>query len=513
MPENAAPEVAPVAQPALLNVAMSGTQIGAKLWSMANTLRSAGVRPADYQAFILPLLMYKVVCDRNVEARDLYVAEHGDEDWDVWKDEVVPFAVPTGMDFDTVSATATNVGEAMAKALLAITEANQDTLGGVFLDTDYGKLSDQAMNDLCATLNEVSFNVTETSQDAIGAAYEYLLGKFADAAGAKAGQFFTPICVAQLLTRIVDPQPGDSVYDPTCGSAGLLSTAAEQVAAAGHERTEVALFGQELDEQSFAIARINMFLHGNAGEILRGDTLLDPQFHSDDALKTFSAIVANPPFGLENSAVAVWPQDKWGRNRWGNTTKKGSELAFVAHIASSMDGVGDENGTGRAAVVLPMGALFRGGAEAGIREALLKAGLVDAVVALPPNLFFNTSIPASVLVLRAVSRHPGQVLFVDASTQFNKVGKQNVLGTEHVNAIFTAVTTGEPSDGVRTYKVAVTAIVEADSALTTTRWMPSAEADVVDVRASLQLLQESEAAAAAAGVAFWASLQGAGYDV
>jgi type I restriction enzyme M protein len=502
-------------------VVNSGAEAGSKLWSMADILRAAGVRPADYQAFILPILMFKVVCDRNAGVMAKTIEEYGSEFWANHGASLAPFVIPPGCSFEEQQEVAANLGEALRSALIDIEKSNAE-LAGVFLGTDYAELDDERIRELYSVLAKVSFSPLETSQDALGQAYEYLLGKFADAAGAKAGQFFTPVPVAQLLVRLVAPQPGETVYDPTCGSGGLLNAAAEHVAAAGHSRSEVALFGQELDAQSYAIAKVNMFLHGNSGQVAKGDTLLDPKFADDDALRKFSCSVANPPFGLTNTAHGVWDKDRFGRSRWGSVTKKPAELAFVAHIASSLVGLSEEGSAlsaeteeapeiGRAAIVLPMGALFRKGVEAETRKRLLEAGLVDAVVALPENLFFNTSIPASILVLRTKSRHEGKVLFVDASAGFTKIKKQNTLDAAHLAAIENAVKTAADHGDVRTKLVEITDIVAADSELAVSRWLAQTTTMTVDVPAAMQALRAAENASAETTKAFWERMQEAGY--
>lgn len=494
-------------------VGAAGEAIGSKLWSMANTLRAAGVRPADYQGHILPVLMHKVVCDRVAAKRDEVVAEHGEEFWGDFSEDLAPFTLPPGTSFDELAGVDANIGERLTDALVSIQEANT-TLAGVFLGTDYAKLPDQAVTDLLRVLGEVSFSPAETAEDALGQAYEYLLGKFADAAGAKAGQFFTPGPVARLLVRLVDPQPGESVYDPACGSGGLLNAAAEQVADAGHDRKAIALFGQELDEQSHAIATVNMLLHGNAGSIRRGDTLLDPKFTTDDSLERWECSVANPPFGLTNTAHGTWSTDRFGRFAWGTPPRKPAELAFVAHIAHSLRGAAEgEAKTGRAAIVLPMGALFRGGKEAEIRERLLDADLVDSVIALPVNLFYNTSIPAAILVLRTKSRHAGKVLFVDATQAFEKAKKQNTLTDEHVDLISKAAEICEGVGCVRAKLVAAEDVATADADLSVARWMPAEQAALADVPRALYALRETEQAASQAAMTFWSHVEAAGYDL
>jgi type I restriction enzyme M protein len=252
---------------------------------------------------------------------------------------------------------------------------------------------------------------------------------------------------------------------------------------------------------------------------------LDPKFVDDDALHQFSCSVANPPFGLANTAHAVWDKDRLGRSRWGSVAKKPAELAFVAHIAHSLVGLPGEKPAvdvekdaaaeappvGRAAIVLPMGALFRKGVEAETRKRLLEAGLVDAVVALPENLFFNTSIPASILVLRTQPRHDSQVLFVDASAGFTKVKKQNTLDAGHLDAIEKAVTAASDQGDVRTKLAAVADIVKADSDLTVSRWLPQTSPVTVDVPAAVKALRDAEKASAEAAAAFWERMKEADY--
>ena len=486
---------------------------GPKLWSMANVLRAAGVRPADYQAYILPILMYKVLADRNSDERDRVLAEFGQEFWDENRGYLEKTKFPAGCDFESIRALEANLGERLSDALVELEEAN-DWLAGVFLNTDYGKLTDTAVTALLDVLAGMSFSRSQLSDDALGSAYEYLLGQFADAAGAKAGQFFTPPSVAKLLARIVGARPGESVYDPTCGSGGLLNQVVEDVVArhGAEERGTVSLHGQELDEQSAAIAKVNFYLHADQGDVKRGDTLLSPGFTVGDQLRRFDVAVANPPFGLENTLAAGWATDRYGRNRWGSVKKKPGELAFVAHIASSLKGTAaGEDRTGRAAVVLPMGALFRGGVEAEMRKNLLEAGLVDAVIALPGGMFYNTSIPAAILVLRTAQRVAGEVLFVDATSTFVKQKKQNAFSEEQVSQVLRVLANRETVEAVRALSVTVADLLAADGDLSPSRWLPTEASATVDVPAALAGLRRAEALASSASVAFWAKLEAADY--
>lgn len=507
------PNTSPHAPNAPAPAATPGSEIGSKLWSMANTLRAAGARPADYQAYILPILMYKVLADRNADERDRNVAEFGAEFWEENGEYLLTTQFPAGCDFAGVRGAESNLGEGLTDALVKIQEAN-DWLAGVFLSTDYGKLNDTAVAALLDVLAGISFSSSQVSDDALGAAYEYLLGQFADAAGAKAGQFFTPPSVAKLLARIVEAQPGESAYDPTCGSGGLLNQVVEDVVAhhGADARGTVSLHGQELDEQSAAIARVNFYLHADQGDVVQGDTLLSPGFTDGDQLRRFDVAVANPPFGLENTLAAGWATDRYGRNRWGSVKKKPGELAFVAHIASSLKGSADgDEPTGRAAIVLPMGALFRGGVEAQMRKNLLEGGLVDAVIALPGGMFYNTSIPAAILVLRAQPRTAGEVLFVDATKTFVKQKKQNAFSEAQVVRVLRVLAEREAVDDVRARSVSVADLVEAEGDLSSSRWLPAENSVTVDVPGTLAALRRAEKQAASSASDFWKRLEASGY--
>lgn len=496
-----------------LSTEAAPSAIGPKLWSMANVLRAAGVRPADYQAYILPILMYKVLADRNGDDRDRTIAEFDESFWEENREYLEKTRFPAGSDFESIRAEESNLGERLTDALVKIQEAN-DWLAGVFLTTDYGKLTDTAVAALLDVLASISFSASQLSDDALGTAYEYLLGQFADAAGAKAGQFFTPPSVAKLLARIVEAQPGESVYDPTCGSGGLLNQVVEDVVArcGADARGTVSLHGQELDEQSAAIAKVNFYLHADQGDVIQGDTLLSPGFTDGDQLRRFDIAVANPPFGLENTLAAGWATDRYGRNRWGSVKKRPGELAFVAHIASSLKGtVTGEVQPGRAAIVLPMGALFRGGVEAQMRENLLKAGLVGAVIALPGGMFYNTSIPAAVLVLRASPRVVGEVLFVDATKSFVRQKKQNAFSDSQVAQVLRVLATRQSEKDIRAVRVAVEDLSASDGDLSLSRWLPTEVSTAVDVPAALSALRAAEDQARSAAEAFWSRLEAAGY--
>jgi type I restriction enzyme M protein len=350
------------------------------------------------------------------------------------------FQVPEECHWTAVRETPTNVGTALSNALRGIERANQEHLYGVFGDapwTNKDRLPDDLLKDLIEHFSALPLRNRSVRNDVIGDAYEYLIKQFADATNKKAGEFYTPRSVVRLMVDILDPQEGETIYDPACGTGGMLLAAVEHVREAGGDpRTFFGkLFGQEKNLTTSSVARMNLLLHGVEDfRIERGDTLRNPVFtdSSEQTLQTFDIVLANPPFSLENWGREVWESDPWGRNFAGLPTDKSGDFAWVQHMVKSM-----APGYGRMAVVLPQGALFRGGIEGKVRQHLLQADQIEAVIGLAPNLFYGTGLAACVLILRM--RKPAErarkVLIVDASSLFRKDRAQNYLQPEHTDQI------------------------------------------------------------------------------
>jgi len=279
--------------------------------------------------------------------------------------------------------------------------------------------------------------------DLLGAVYEYLLRQFADESGKKAGEFFTPRAVVRLLVKLLGPQPGETIHDPACGSGGMLVETIGEVREHGGEVRTPRLCGQEVNLTTSAIARMNLYLHDIEDfRILRGVTLRDPKFRDrHGALSQFDVVIANPPFSLKNWGAEEWVADP--RAFCGVPPKNSADLAWVQHMVASM-----KPGTGRVGVVMPHGVLFRGGAEGAIRQCLVEIDLLDAVIGLPSNLFYSTSIPACLLIFRATkpAERQGKVLFVDGSPRFTKGRNQNQMSDDDIAAIV-AGRHGEGLDG------------------------------------------------------------------
>lgn len=411
------------------------------LWNAANTLRGSAVDRTDWKGYILPLLFFKRISDVWDEETAQAAETFGDADPTAFP-EVHRFSVPEGCHWNDVRETASNVGPALLHAMQEIERANPDTLFRVFGTADWGnreKFSDELLKDLVEGFSTFSLGNKAVSTDVLGDAYEYLVAQFADVTRRnKAGEFYTPRSVVRMMVEMLDPKEGESIYDPACGTGGMLLGAIEHVARQGGDpRTFFGrIYGQEKNLTTSSIARMNLVLHGIEDfKIAREDTLRSPAFAdaSTGALLTFDCVIANPPFSLKEWGRDLWEADPWGRPRYGVPPESYGDYAFVQHMIASMAPTGD----GRMAVVLPQGALFRKAAEGDIRTALLKEDLVEAVVGLAPNLFYGTQLAGCVVVLRRkkeVARRK-KVLVVDASRLFRKGRAQNFLDPEHSEQI------------------------------------------------------------------------------
>lgn len=410
------------------------------LWNCAEILRGSAVDRTDWKAYILPLLFFKRISDVWDEETAEAVALFGDAD-PVDFPEVHRFSVPEGCHWRDVRETPANVGAALSRAMREIERANPDTLYRVFGAADWGNremLTDEILKDLLEGLSEVSLGNKAVSTDALGDAYEYLIGKFADVTKRKkAGEFYTPRSVVRMMVELLDPKAGESIYDPACGTGGMLLGAIEHVQRSGGDaRTFFGkIYGQEKNLTTASIARMNLVLHGIEDfQVVREDTLRSPAF-TDSAtggLATFDCVIANPPFSLKEWGRDLWEADPWGRAAFGLPPESYGDFAWVQHMVASM-----ASRTGRMAVVLPQGALFRKDAEGRIRKALLEQDLIEAVIGLAPNIFYGTGLAPAVVVLRRTKPAPrkGKVLIADASSLFRKGRAQNFLDPEHGSEI------------------------------------------------------------------------------
>lgn len=421
-------------------------QLESRLWDAANALRGP-VDPADFKTYVFPMLFWKWISDTWEYEHNLAVAEYGDDLDDEIEAEFHRFDLPDGARWGQVTVKTNKLGFTIGQSLQKIEQANPTSLAGIFGDAAWAnseRIPESALLGLIRAFNHLDLNPENVSHDMLGQGYEYLLKNFADESGKKAGEFFTPREVVNLLVGILEPQPGESVYDPAAGSGGMLVSTINNVRAQGNDHRTLRLYAQEVNLTTSSIARMNLFLHEiEEASVYRGDTLRDPGFKTPEGgLLQFDSVIANPPFSLKDWGADRWPADP--RAFCGVPPAKNGDYAFIQHMITSM-----KEDTGRVGVVMPHGVLFRGGEEGRIRQCLVERDLLEAVIGLPPNLFYSTSIPACIFVFRstkAAVRKDG-VLFVDGSARFTKGKAQNFMSQSDVDTLIEAYRTGDDPDG------------------------------------------------------------------
>lgn len=483
------------------------------LWESANILRGP-VDAADFKSYIFPMLFFKRISDVFDEEVAVALDESGgDRDYALFP-ENHRFQIPESCHWRDVRAKTSNVGAAIQHAFREIEQANPRTLYGIFGDAGWSnkeRLSDELLRDLIEHFSRLPLSNGKINSDVLGQAYEYLIKKFADATNKKAGEFYTPRSIVRLLINILDPREGETIYDPACGTGGMLLEAVHHVQDAGGDVKTLRgkLYGQEKNLTTSGIARINLFLHGVEDfRIERGDTLRQPAFFDGDRLASFDCVIANPPFSLERWGEEIWAGDPFGRNFAGVPPRKSGDYAWVQHMVKSM-----HVRTGRMAVVLPHGALFRMGVEGQIRQRILEMDLLEAVIGLGPNLFYGTGLAACVLVIKA-AKMPGrrkQVLFIDASRLFKRGRNQNTLELGHANRIYELYRDYESVEGLA-HLATLDEIERNDWNLNIPRYVEQpAEAETVSVEDALTSLKESLEGAYAAEARLKLLLQEAGF--
>jgi type I restriction enzyme M protein len=404
--------------------------------SKAAWILKGPVDASDFKVYIFPLLFFKRISDVYDEEYRIALEESDGDEAYAALPEFHRFEIPPGCHWQDVREITTNVGAAIENALRGIEQANQEFLYGIFGDAQWSnknKLSDALLINLVEHFSQYTLGNQKVDPDMLGNAYEYLIKHFADLTNKKAGEFYTPRSVVHLLGMILDPHEGETIYDPACGTGGMLLECVDHLKHNNEDYRTLKLFGQEKNLTSSSIARMNMFLHGIEDfEILRGDTLRHPAFFEADGLKTFDCVIANPPFSLKEWGAENWANDPYGRNIAGVPPKGNGDMAWVQHMVKSM------NSTGRMTVVLPHGALFRKAAEGKIRKLLLEQDMLEAVIGLGPNVFYGTQLAACVMVFKQnkSADKKGKVLFIDASDQVRVGRAQNFLEPNHVQQIY-----------------------------------------------------------------------------
>ena len=472
-----------------------------QLWMAAHII-TGPIDASDYKTYIFPILFFKRV-------NDVYEEEYQDA-MELYADKEIAKAseqhriqIPKGSRWYEVLSTTKNVGKALQNAFRGMEKANQH-LYGIFGDapwTNKDRLPDSLILELLNHFHQIPMGVKDVKDDEMGRAYEYLIKKFADKANKKAGEFYTPRTVVRLMVNVLDPKAGETIYDPACGTGGMLLETIHHVKERGEDPRLLKLKGQEKNLTTEAIARMNLFLHGMEDfQILRGDTLRDPKFTFGDKLEKFDCVIANPPFSLEDWGHESWSSDSYGRNQYGVAPKKNGDFAWVMHMFTST-----EEKIGRMAVVVPHGVLFRGSSEGTIRKALIDNGALECVIGLAENLFYGTGISACILVLRKDPEllKRKEVLFINADEIYTKGRAQNTLSetqTDEIHGIYqNQHKTPKDIEGVSRW-VPISEIQENEYNLNIARYVQkpleeettTVEAAIIDFKQKLQELEGAE---------------------
>ena len=395
------------------------------------------VDAADFKVYIFPLLFFKRISDVYDEEYATTLSESAGDKTYATLAEFHRFVIPEGSHWNDVRSATINVGQALQNAFREIEKANQKSLYGIFGDapwTNKDKLTDSLLIDLIEHFSKINLCSSCVEPDILGQSYEYLIKQFADLTNKKAGEFYTPRSVVHLMGMIINPKEGESIYDPACGTGGMLLECVNSIRQNNKDSRTLKIYGQEKNLTTSSIARMNMFLHGVEDfQIVRGDTLRNPAFYDGDKLATFDCVIANPPFSLEKWGDDLWTNDPYGRNFAGVPPTSNGDFAWVEHMIKSMN-----YPNGRIAVVLPHGALFRKGREGNIRKEILKMDILEAVIGLGQNIFYGAGIAACILIFKAnkPDKKEGKVLFIDASDQIRVGRAQNYLEEKHIDQIY-----------------------------------------------------------------------------
>lgn len=404
------------------------------LWGSAVLLRSH-IDAGSYKQYIFPLLFFKRLCDvYDEEYENALKISGGDKEF-AELEENHNFIIPKGAHWTDVREKSENVGQAIIDAFRSIEKTNPEKLHGVFGDgawTNKNRLPDALLKDLIEHFSTKTLSIKNCPEDELGNGYEYLVKKFADDSGHTAQEFYTNRTVVHLMTELLLPQSGETIYDPTCGSAGMLISSIAYLKDVGKEWRNVRLYGQELNQLTSAIGKMNLYLHGVSDfSIVNDDTLARPAFVENGELMRFNLILANPPYSIKQWNRDAFANDKYGRNFLGTPPQGRADYAFWQHILKSMD-----KETGRCAILFPHGVLFRK-EEKVMREKLINADLVECVIGLGPNLFYNSNMEACIVICRSrkEASRAGKILFINAKNEYTHKSTQTYLEQEHIDKI------------------------------------------------------------------------------
>lgn len=413
---------------------MTIDELKSYLWQSAVLLRTH-IDAGAYKQYIFPLMFFKRICDVYDEETEKALEEYG-EDIDLFpENEIHTFIVPKGHHWNDVRQVTEDVGAAIVSAFREIEKVNGEKMTGIFGDgawTNKNRLPDRLLKDLLEHFSSKTLSLENCPEDELGQGYEYLIKQFADDSGHTAQEFYTNRTVVHLMTEILQPQSGESVYDPTCGSAGMLISCIAHLKNQGKEWRNLQIYGQEINQLTCAIGRMNLFLHGVEDfHIVNADTLKEPAFIKNGQLQKFDLILANPPYSIKQWDRAAFENDKYGRNFLGTPPQGRADYAFFQHILKSLD----EN-TGRCAILFPHGILTRD-EEKEMRKNLVKMDVIEAVIGIAKNLFYNSPMEACIVICRMnkpIDRR-GKVLFIDAKKLVTRKNSESFLEEDHIKII------------------------------------------------------------------------------
>ena len=407
------------------------------LFEACNILRGP-INQDEYKSYVTPILFFKRISDvYDEEYQEALDFSGGDEEY-ASAEDMHSFVIPDGSHWEDVHAVSRDVGKAIVRAMQEIEKANPETLSGVFSSfddatwTDKNKLTDERLKNLVEHMSLIKVGNKNYSADIMGDSYEFLIKKFADMSKKNAGEFYTPRTIVKLMVKLLDPKPGETVYDPACGTGGMLIEAIHHM---NNDRLAYGrIFGQENNLSTSAIARMNLYLHGAKDvQVKQGDTLRNPLFLEKGKLKTFDCVLANPPFGMEKWGAAQFESDPYGRNMWGCPSDSSADFAWLQHMIKSMDPK-----FGRCAVVLPQGVLFHSGKEGDIREQLVRSDKLEAVITLASGVFYSTGVSACILFLnnKKEHKHKGRICLIDGTEIYTPQRAQNIISPDNVNTLY-----------------------------------------------------------------------------
>lgn len=416
------------------------------LWGSAQLLRT-NIDAGAYKQYIFPLLFFKRICDVYDEETQKAFEKYGDDYKEFSDDELHTFIIPKGYHWNDVRETASDVGLAIVTAFRKIEKANGEKLTGIFGDaawTNKNRLPDKLLKDIIEHFSTQTLSLENCPEDELGQGYEYLVRKFADDSGHTAQEFYTNRTVVHLMTEMLQPKSGESIYDPTCGSAGMLISCIAYLKNKGAEWRNVSAYGQEINSLTASIGKMNLFLHGIKDfNIVNDDTLKNPAFIEFGQLKKFDIVLANPPYSISQWDRSAFESDKYGRNFLGVPPQSRADYAFIQHILCSM-----KPKTGRCAILLPHGVLFRN-EEQTIRENLVNSDLVECVIGIGKNLFFNSPMEACIMICRTQKdmNRRGKILFIDAKNEVTRKNSFSYLEDKHIEKIANAYHEFKDIDG------------------------------------------------------------------